>query len=179
MKINLQKVMLEAPGIDPGTSRMLSERSTIWATPPFLFTPKLFILVFLKYKQEFCKSIVSKEKSWNNVSVYRHVLPIQAIVSSWLNTYVLCTLHIHFICARLNYVWRPKHVCLLEYERIFPIFILCNFSGIHLWKVVTRLGSQRHVRFWVPHLINFKRGQKSPWLTNTMHEYFYIFYSDP
>ena len=25
---------LEAPGIDPGTSRMLSERSTIWATPP-------------------------------------------------------------------------------------------------------------------------------------------------
>ena len=26
---------MEAPGIDPGTSRMLSERSTIWATPPF------------------------------------------------------------------------------------------------------------------------------------------------
>ena len=25
---------VEAPGIDPGTSRMLSERSTIWATPP-------------------------------------------------------------------------------------------------------------------------------------------------
>ena len=28
------KRFLEAPGIDPGTSRMLSERSTIWATPP-------------------------------------------------------------------------------------------------------------------------------------------------
>ena len=28
------KRLLEAPGIDPGTSRMLSERSTIWATPP-------------------------------------------------------------------------------------------------------------------------------------------------
>ena len=28
------KHLLEAPGIDPGTSRMLSERSTIWATPP-------------------------------------------------------------------------------------------------------------------------------------------------
>ena len=27
---------LEVPGIDPGTSRMLSERSTIWATPPLL-----------------------------------------------------------------------------------------------------------------------------------------------
>ena len=26
--------ILEAPGIDPGTSHMLSERSTIWATPP-------------------------------------------------------------------------------------------------------------------------------------------------
>ena len=28
--------IMEAPGIDPGTSRMLSERSTIWATPPTL-----------------------------------------------------------------------------------------------------------------------------------------------
>ena len=28
------KNILEMPGIDPGTSRMLSERSTIWATPP-------------------------------------------------------------------------------------------------------------------------------------------------
>ena len=26
---------LEMPGIDPGTSRMLSGRSTIWATPPW------------------------------------------------------------------------------------------------------------------------------------------------
>ena len=25
---------MEEPGIDPGTSRMLSERSTTWATPP-------------------------------------------------------------------------------------------------------------------------------------------------
>ena len=32
-KISL-KWGMEAPGIDPGTSRMLSERSTIWATPP-------------------------------------------------------------------------------------------------------------------------------------------------
>ena len=29
---------MEVPGIDPGTSRMLSERSTIiWATPPVSF----------------------------------------------------------------------------------------------------------------------------------------------
>ena len=28
---------MDAPGIDPGTSRMLSERSTIWATPPVVF----------------------------------------------------------------------------------------------------------------------------------------------
>ena len=27
-------VNLEDPGIDPGTSRMLSGRSTIWANPP-------------------------------------------------------------------------------------------------------------------------------------------------
>ena len=29
-----EKKKLENPGIDPGTSRMLSERSTIWANPP-------------------------------------------------------------------------------------------------------------------------------------------------
>ena len=38
------KEELEAPGIDPGTSRMLSERSTIWATPPLL-NSKGFLLI--------------------------------------------------------------------------------------------------------------------------------------
>ena len=41
---------MEAPGIDPGTSRMLSERSTIWATPPIqiqlLFSNFLIIIFF-------------------------------------------------------------------------------------------------------------------------------------
>ena len=32
--INADKKLLENPGIDPGTSHMLSERSTIWANPP-------------------------------------------------------------------------------------------------------------------------------------------------
>ena len=32
---------MEAPGIDPGTSRMLSERSTIWATPPDVWEGQL------------------------------------------------------------------------------------------------------------------------------------------
>ena len=32
-----KELFVEAPGIDPGTSRMLSERSTIWATPPGYF----------------------------------------------------------------------------------------------------------------------------------------------
>ena len=36
-KISL-KWGMEAPGIEPGTSRMLSERSTIWATPPDLLS---------------------------------------------------------------------------------------------------------------------------------------------
>ena len=31
---SFRKKGLENPGIDPGTSHMLSERSTIWATPP-------------------------------------------------------------------------------------------------------------------------------------------------
>ena len=32
--VDIYEKNLEMPGIDPGTSRMLSERSTIWATPP-------------------------------------------------------------------------------------------------------------------------------------------------
>ena len=34
----IRKNILEMPGIDPGTSRMLSERSTIWATPPWIIS---------------------------------------------------------------------------------------------------------------------------------------------
>ena len=38
---------MEDPGIDPGTSRMLSERSTIWANPPTLtLSLSEFILEF-------------------------------------------------------------------------------------------------------------------------------------
>ena len=33
-KVLAAQKVLENPGIDPGTSRMLSERSTIWANPP-------------------------------------------------------------------------------------------------------------------------------------------------
>ena len=31
---NLGKIFMENPGIDPGTSHMLSERSTTWANSP-------------------------------------------------------------------------------------------------------------------------------------------------
>ena len=47
------KWFVEAPGIDPGTSRMLSERSTIWATPPFLSLLLLFCLKFKPSKSIF------------------------------------------------------------------------------------------------------------------------------
>ena len=49
------KRCLEDPGIDPGTSRMLSERSTIWASPPcyirlylILFRPMTWPIAFSK-----------------------------------------------------------------------------------------------------------------------------------
>ena len=51
----MKKIYLEAPGIDPGTSGMLSERSTIWATPPMLKTA----LVFYHYIQEFSSDLPS------------------------------------------------------------------------------------------------------------------------
>ena len=47
-KISL-KWGMEAPGIDPGTSRMLSERSTIWATPPDLKTYHLVLNLLLRF----------------------------------------------------------------------------------------------------------------------------------
>ena len=34
----VEKEYLEDPGIDPGTSHMLSERSTIWASPDIAYT---------------------------------------------------------------------------------------------------------------------------------------------
>ena len=39
--VNWMNKVVEDPGIDPGTSRMLSERSTIWASPPSL---ELFVI---------------------------------------------------------------------------------------------------------------------------------------
>ena len=48
------KRWVEAPGIDPGTSRMLSERSTIWATPPEMkITFNLLLFKPCKFKQIF------------------------------------------------------------------------------------------------------------------------------
>ena len=35
---------MEDPGIDPGASRMLSERSTIWARPPSYYSFSFFPL---------------------------------------------------------------------------------------------------------------------------------------
>ena len=40
----LKSKNLEDPGIDPGTSRMLSGRSTIWANPPFIRILLWFIM---------------------------------------------------------------------------------------------------------------------------------------
>jgi hypothetical protein len=49
---------MEMRGIDPRTSRMLSERSTIWATSPYISEPIMFqkardyeqVRVFLLFK---------------------------------------------------------------------------------------------------------------------------------
>ena len=52
---------LENPGIDPGTSRMLSERSTIWASPPLILVSRKFsafktisYFYWRHYKAKFC-----------------------------------------------------------------------------------------------------------------------------
>ena len=47
---NISKSIMENPGIDPGTSHMQSERSTIWANPP---VHKLHILSCLTKKLTF------------------------------------------------------------------------------------------------------------------------------
>ena len=44
-KVKKQNCCLENPGIDPGTSRMLSGRSAIWANPPgFLRLLRVFLI---------------------------------------------------------------------------------------------------------------------------------------
>ena len=48
---------LEAPGIDPGTSRMLSERSTIWATPPFLKIVIIIVLLISICQYLICRTV--------------------------------------------------------------------------------------------------------------------------
>ena len=48
---------LEAPGIDPGTSRMLSERSTIWATPPFLKVIIIIVLLISICQYLICRTV--------------------------------------------------------------------------------------------------------------------------
>ena len=42
---------MEMRGIDPRTSRMLSERSTIWATSPFLY---LYYLKYYETEESLC-----------------------------------------------------------------------------------------------------------------------------
>ncbi len=53
----MQKSQLENPGIDPGTSHMLSERSTTWASPPYPEMVKLntniFLVVFKDCNRDF------------------------------------------------------------------------------------------------------------------------------
>ena len=45
---------MEAPGIDPGTSRMLGERSTIWATPPEIAELLQTVIIFaISYQRSF------------------------------------------------------------------------------------------------------------------------------
>ena len=54
-KKTTQKISLENPGIDPGTSRMLSERSTMWANSPCTQWP--WQLNFLQATFFFLKNI--------------------------------------------------------------------------------------------------------------------------
>ena len=49
MEENINKKYLEMQGIDPRTSRMLSERSTIWATSPTI--QNCFILQNISFEQ--------------------------------------------------------------------------------------------------------------------------------
>lgn len=41
-KVTHEEKYMEDPGIDPGTSRMLSERSTMWASPPLVWSVRYF-----------------------------------------------------------------------------------------------------------------------------------------
>ena len=53
-----KKLFLENPGIDPGTSHMLSERSTTWANSPSMWSADIQFLPVLRMMASsfrFCK----------------------------------------------------------------------------------------------------------------------------
>ena len=61
------KHRLEAPGIDPRTSRMLSERSTLWATPPDYFLDENKILNHQILNKLYAPNLVDD----NDLTAYR------------------------------------------------------------------------------------------------------------
>ena len=81
-KISL-KWGMEAPGIDPGTSRMLSERSTIWATPPVLriqhYVLNIFFcilcgaIIYFYPGQTLYERMTLKKRAFNT-SIFYHIL---------------------------------------------------------------------------------------------------------
>ena len=65
MNIIIKKQKLENPGIDPGPSRMLIERSTTWANPPWEWFYSPIFSLFPRELQFAMNIIIKKQKLAN------------------------------------------------------------------------------------------------------------------
>ena len=125
----VKNVFLEAPGIDPGTSRMLSERSTIWATPPFLFYE--LKMSALKFKDKNISSISTSDWVWflahkNNDKLFRVFLVFLFHVSIHRNIGMYLFLQENIYVTK----WRKKSL----FSAVLSIILLytfCFFSVHH------------------------------------------------
>ena len=100
-------VQIEVLGIDPRTSRMLSKRSTIWATPPWL------------------DDALHLTGRWTKPKIQLEVLGIDPSTSRMLSersTIMLCI----WQTGKLNqkFYWRSR----LEYTCTYGIFVNLNAS---------------------------------------------------
>ena len=151
---------MEMPGIDPGTSRMLSERSTIWATPPWRIIPysqihsvPWFRVLMLYIRCEdiqgsWFETVKKCENSWflkfMEISLILSVKPLIIIFNKVVN------LHENISAAHYE-LSKNLRIDFLSNFQPFELYRLSNSDLPHLLYVtytMSRLNSEDFLRSW-------------------------------
>ena len=147
------KKLVENPGIDPGTSRMLSERSTIWANSPARSEqvarkvanpqtrpswPNLRVMMYYSNWVGPSGSLRNQQVRWHKTVYYSNRRLWMEVSTCWLgydNCYIqtsndsivaVCVMRKHFIyCGAAPYSY---HVCDVHVTLHQPLFYSCKLS---------------------------------------------------